>query len=358
MINSIEKIKKQLNSEFRETLVSCRYALENRSLKSNLIIESVTNFWDRKRKVAEHIIKTFSNHECATSNFTGVSYMDVDNGEAIPFLMSGNRFVYDDAICNRIQLLNQSELNEERLIKELIREIDDEIKIIDLYGELISVLPIRYYYHPDTDSLIRAVNEAFLDLFDCKFSTMEMCFESNSSYEEIDKNINRNKIKLIQFTVYDNKSDSLFDRLNTFDYSLLQKIDIEPIMKLYICFSSAMIEILTIMMSNYACAFTPYIRNSKCIHNLIVVSDFFCKKEFGDISKKIIRNALYAHGLYSVIDLKEYIKEYGPIIKNEHIGSFFKLYESSEVKSIDKISFNQILEEAKKWCCDRNIPID
>lgn len=352
--HSIEKDFYELNLEYLMILKKSKTMLAEQ-FDSKIIIDGIVNFWNRKRKKADHIISIFGNSSGKTLFFTGVSTMNVDSGEAIPFLMSGKRFVYDDPICVRIQLLSVPVIDMEKLKKELLYEIEDEIKIIELYGERISVLPIRYYYHPNEKDINKTLDSLFLDLFDRKFKTLGDFFENNNTLVDIEQNINKAKIQTIMFTNDEEEEDPLETRINKFDTSLLAD-DLDFCHKFYFVVFSVLLQSLIIVYSSFACGFAPYLRNGVCLINTLHFWRQYNKTEYKTIVLAILKKSVYSYALYKTLNRGNKIAKNGFLLNDDEISSFFNYFDGcDDTDDIEKVSLNKALGIASCFCEKNNL---
>lgn len=302
---NINSIIRKMNDDFYHILQSSKKELLN-TTNPRLIIDGVVNFWNLKKKQIVFLMNNYYNNIKNSLIFIGVSTMDVGSGEAIPFLMSGKRLIYEENICSRINIFNVPGINESELKKELIEVIDDECKIIEEYGDYVAVIPLRFYSNGLTnDKIVPIISKFILFLFDDKFCSKSDMEKHLKSIEDIEKSINHEKFKMIKF--YDNDSeDTIETKINKYFESvgcMKQAPFINSVFEkfYYMCFSILYqaLDIFDLCLKNNI---SPYLRYRIALSNFIIFADYFFNVTNNINIKYMMWNAFYSNLLYQSYD--------------------------------------------------------
>lgn len=335
MSYSINDLVYSLNEEYREFLIKAKEKIISENLSFKCIIDAFISFWNINKKKADHLIKYFSNESASTVVFTGVGYMDSKNGEAIPFLLSGKRYIYDETVCSRISILSIPKVNIRNMINELIKEIDDEVDIIERYGKYISIIPLRYYYGMiKNKDFNNQVNNLFLDLFDQKYTDIKCFFDDNRNLVDVENNINKNKFELLRLTSFEENNLSIEEKVNRyFDNTNFLDFEMNFAQKIYFSSISVIGQALDILLASFACGFSPYIRNEACFNNFIVLSDSFITINKAWISlenerllNNMVVNLFFSFALYYEMDITFYKDKLQNSLYEPFLGKYYDFY--------------------------------
>ena len=343
----------ELNQEYSIVLTKMRNALEENSIEPRNLIDTIINFWNVNRKKANFIVNTLEISGTATVVYTGVKSMRILDGDHIPLLLSGKRFVYDETICTRVHMLEVPMVKKEEIKKELKEEIDDELEIIKEYGDIITVLPLRYYYGLcNYKEYIKQVNNMFLDFFDDKYQSMEEYFAANVSVEDIKNNINIDKINHLMFVSYEGNK-TLEEKVNGFYEGVsFYESNNDFGKKLYFACFSLLSQALDVFLTCFACGFTPFIRSHACLSNFIILASNMPENDYSNIIEKMIINSTFSFALYCETDSDELLSEIEKKTDDGIVGCYYDYYQKIILDNgirLDNISLNFAFELSKRF---------
>ncbi|WP_159881701.1 hypothetical protein [Paenibacillus puerhi] len=175
LIDELHRIQIEYKSVL-ETALTNIYKKE-----SSAVIDEIGVFWERNKKVVQCILRyLFPPYEGYV--FTSATILDLDDSEHYPFISLGKFHFWDDPIYKYVTMLQSTEINKEfdqKMRKQIISTIGDNIKIVDQAFGVIYILPIRLV--TESNQLAhKAATQAFFSLFkdELDFTTYKNNFKT------------------------------------------------------------------------------------------------------------------------------------------------------------------------------------
>jgi hypothetical protein len=157
-----------LIDELHRIQVEYRSVLENALIniykkESSAIIDEIGVFWENNKKIVQCLLRyLFPPYEGYV--FTSATILDLEDCEHYPFISLGKFHFWDDPIYRYVTMLQNTEINkdfDQKMRKQIISTIEDNIKIVDQASGIIYILPIRLVTGA-SQLAHKAANQAFL----------------------------------------------------------------------------------------------------------------------------------------------------------------------------------------------------
>ncbi len=270
------------------------------------VIDEINVFWQKNRRLVEFALRNFVRPYEAYA-FTAATILDVEDFEHYPFVSLGKFHIWDDPIYKYANIVDKtSNLNfNEKIKKQVIATISDNLKILDVAEEIIYILPIRYLSRDTGQLAYKAGMQAFLSLFDKEYS-FEEYKKMFSSIDDIKASLRSGIEQSIIFTEDEDTSIAFETRFAKYKDTTTLPIskdacDAEVFWFAIFSYLSQAFDIL-LMCTEYQ--LNPYIRFDIAFKYMLILSGNF--KEQKEIQNMIFKGAV-AHILHRTFN-KEKVK--------------------------------------------------
>lgn len=277
------------------------------------VVDEINVFWQKNRKLVEFALRNFVRPYEAYA-FTAATILDVEDFEHYPFVSLGKFHIWDDPIykyANIVDKTSNFDFNE-KIKKQVIATISDNLMILDVAEEVIYILPIRYLSNDTGQLAYKAGMQAFLSLFDKKYS-FEEYKKTFSSIDDIKASLRSGIEQSIIFTEDEDTSVAFETRFTKYkDTNTLpiskDACDAEIFWFAIFSYLSQAFDIL-LMCTEYQ--LNPYIRFDIAFKYMLILSGNF--KDQKEIQNMIFKGAV-AHILHrtfnkekaKLVDFKRY----------------------------------------------------
>lgn len=131
-----------LQEEYKELLIKASHDILSTNI--NAVIDEIIVFWSRNKKLVNCILN-YLNKPFSSYVFTAATLLDIDDNEHFPFIAFGEYNFWDDPIYRYIEITKNIKNTNwgKRLQEEVLKTINDNIKIIEKTNGFIYILPIR-----------------------------------------------------------------------------------------------------------------------------------------------------------------------------------------------------------------------
>ena len=349
----------EVQKEYKDLLVRLREQLTQNNYSP--ILDEIEIFWYKHRRLVGHTIRYLSK-PYQTYVFTAAVILDIDDLEHYPFLCLGDCHIWDDPIFSYIRMKEKSPnvvFNRE-IEEQILRTIEDNIRIITELNDYILILPIRMISEVDLDVREKAAERSFFSLFNQPPKSIGEYFEQYTTIEDIDNGIPEAVKERIIFGENDTTSDSFVDRFNENKRdSLLPISDKTTDAEVFLMRVFGYIyQALDIISNAVAYRFVPYIRYDVAFKYTLILYRAFEEIPEGNlwINKLIIAHILHKSfdkESFKGISIQDYIKR---IRETDFEKSLFREIEKEKIFTdnqhpqllidiIDKTIKNTLLKE-------------
>lgn len=267
-----------------------------------LVMDEISIFWHRNRDLIRLILRyILSNKNCYV--FTGATFLDIDDLEHFPFITLGDMHLIDDPLCKYAGFIGKfynGEISED-LKNQIVLSVQDNIKIIDKYADLIYILPITLLEDIDNELIQSASKQAIFSMFKNDTSlTMEKYFATYKRIEEVAIALNDEVKETIIFSENDNlELDFIYrfkEHISAIPLSFPNASEAEIFFNIM---NGFFLQAISILLTCAEYQMIPYIRYNVCFYYVIS----FCKILPKDVlMQEILFKCLCAHILYRNFD--------------------------------------------------------
>lgn len=171
-INLLKEELKDLQIRYKNVLLKAKDNIFRTD--TNAIVDEINVFWYKNRKLVEFALRNLVRPYQAYI-FTGACTLDVENYEHYPFVSLGKFHIWDDLICDYINIVDKSFNSDfnKKMKKQIVETISDNLKILDEAEEIIYILPIRFLSNDIKQLIYDAGKQVFLSMFDKRYSFEE-----------------------------------------------------------------------------------------------------------------------------------------------------------------------------------------
>ncbi|MBP3242024.1 MAG: hypothetical protein J6M92_16020 [Oribacterium sp.] len=270
LLNRIQIIQ----NEYRELLIELLPKLKGYHAPEAL--DEINLFWMRHIDEVQLFLRSWFPGDDSYI-FTAITYMDFDDNEHLPFLLLGNRHIFDDPLSKYAEIRNNmSESKDANFLSEQIGiTAEDNIKVLEnSHGEIL-ILPVRLFNQVDSyNSFFRIGEQAFVSLFN-GIDSLDDYFSKCSTIDDIKQFARKDIGSLVMFSDDDDMSQPFEKRFsNTLDNTQFM---VDPnkqdsynfFMLVYGCIQQA-IDVITSCVE-YGCI--PFIRYPVALHYISLLSE-------------------------------------------------------------------------------------
>lgn len=303
-----------IQHEYKELLAKLLPILQTSSCHE--VFDEINIFWFKYNKIIQlYYYNFFVGNDSYV--FTASTYLNYDEQEFLPFLLVGNKHVFDDPLSKFSQIINKNvtNFNQDILYNQIVLTIQNNLKLLENINNNIFILPLRLLTQSNTNNFLYDLGEKFfISLFN-EIDNIDDYFNKCSNIHEIKRYIRNDVINLISFTVDDNKLLSFEERfhiaLNDLKHILNPtKSDAYNFFMIIFGYIQQAIDIMASCIE-YKCI--PFIRNLVTVNYILLVTEGVEEIEHIKLLryKMIIAYLIYAHfdrDILSSINFKEFIK--------------------------------------------------
>jgi hypothetical protein len=333
-----------LKSELQKLQFEYRKILENTSRNifqrdSTAVIDEINIFWHRNKKLVQSILR-YLHKPYNAYVFTAATIMDIDDYEHYPFVSLGEYHFWDDPIYTYSKIIGKGNNNSfgDKMRKQVISTINDNIKILEYTPDIIYILPIRLLSNTDDNTVHNAAQQAFLSLFqnNVDFNYYRKNFKTIS---DIKNGLSHGIENSIIFSEDDDNSLDFETRFRDYKASTILplKNDATDAEVFWFCIYSYLAQAFDIMLMCTEYQLIPYIRFEVAFKYMIRLS-----ANFGD--SKELTNMMFkcaiAFMTHHTFDKKKLstigFKEYYEMVRNFNFeNKLFSDLQQEEISFFD-----------------------
>ena len=347
----LEGIIKKLQGDY-VSILNAALANENHE-DFVFIVDEINLFWFKNRDIVGLILKHISyNYECFT--FTGATFLDVDDYEHYPFVVFGKIHIVDDPLYKFMTIYKRVTERDfsEKLKRQIISTIKDNIKIIQSYSNSIYILPVTLLTDLNEDLHKEVCDQIFFSMFKDSNIKFEDYRQKFSNISDIELALANGVAESIVFSE-DEKHGSLSIRFKSFiDETPFAKTEINEAMQFFFVVYGFISQSLSILLRCSEYKMVPYLRSEIIFrYTMLIGMNFRDSAEMG----KMIFRSICAHILYRSFDKSHfYCIEFERYLNEIEIINFDKLFDffESRNENLFGVPFetirNQINDELSK----------
>lgn len=305
----------EVQKEYKDLLVNLRDKLTQNN--SAPILDEIEVFWHKHRRLVRNAIRYLSK-PYQTFVFTAAVILDIDDYEHYPFLCLGNCHIWDDPIYAYICMKEKSpnEAFNKAFEEQILKTIEDNIRIISELNNYILILPIRMISEIDTYERIRISEKLFFSLFKKPPTSIDEYRKSYSTIDDLDKGLADEVKDRIILSEDDIESNTFIERFNECK-SVSQlpikdnSTDAEVFWMHVFGYISQAVDIIS---NAVTYKFVPYIRYNVAFKYILILYNSFEKIPE---NQYWLNRVIVAHILHEVFDkekcvnynIKDYVKK-------------------------------------------------
>lgn len=276
MMNKIHLIQ----NDYRDLLKSLLSGMNRDNVLEAL--DEINIFWIRHIKEVElYLIYWFSGADSYV--FTAATMINYKAKEHLPFLLIGEKHVFDDPLTTYTEIL--SEIPEGKYADFWYRQIrktaEDNLMLLENIKEKIVILPLREFMPLDKNTELFELGDlAFLNLFEGIDSVKDF-LQKCDSMEDVVRYFRNGLNDIIVFSENDNFTLPVAERfklaLNDIQYMI--NTDGSEAYVFYKIITSYLMQALDIINSCMLFNCVPYIRNKLTFHYILLLLDIMSKDD-------------------------------------------------------------------------------
>ena len=293
------------------------------------ILDEIKCFWLERLEIIELEIDNLVKKETCFV-LSGAIYLDVSEYEHYLFKSLGSlHFLYDPFLkLDLFFRLPSEKINHDHMIGLLRRTYSDTIKILTTYKGYFYILPLQEIAVKDIDEHLQLINTFFWrfisTVFDSEFKNNEAFCDKYETFEEIEKDINKNVLDHLIFNDFGDRELPLRERLDehrsTFEKTSSLVNDVSESQLFVVSVFSQISQVLDILFVNLYLSTSPFIRRNVTFNYLLSIMQTFIDDKH---LRKMLEKTLVFYVLYKTIDLKKLsdlpFPKYVEKIKGKHI---------------------------------------
>lgn len=271
-------------------------------------LDEINLFWFANR----HKIELFLNYYYGadTVMHTGASFLNVNYNEHFPFVMFGEKHIIDDPVGNFGNVMSMLQENPDladNIKEQIILTVEQNIKIIENYNDIIQIFPIRLMNIEDKQENIKTAQNAFFQLFKEEDMDLEKYAKTFTTIEDVVNGIKEYCHNYIFFDK-DEEQAPLEKRFRDFvgKNKFATSMGVNDAQKFYSLIIGYFIQSIDILFACLKYNMYPYIRYAIPFHYLTLIltsmDKALCSKEIQDIYKMIIMS----YALHQNVDLQQF----------------------------------------------------
>lgn len=344
-----------LQTEYRELLTALLPKIKGNHVPEAL--DEINLFWLRHIDEVQLYLKYWFPSENSYV-FTASTFMDFDDNEHLPFLLMGDKHVFDDPLCKYSEIRNSMPdgKDAEFLDDQIGITAEDNLKLLENVHEEIIVLPLRLLNQSsEYDSLYKIGEGAFISLFN-DIDDLNDYFTKCESIDDIISFARDDIGRLVMFSEEDNVTLPLKERFRIALTGTQYMIDANRpdsynfFMLVFGCIQQAIDIIVSCI--DYGCI--PFIRYPVSLHYISLLSESMPDVEHIATFRFKMGVAFIVHklcdkGRLAAVCLDEFIK------KNQKYNFNSRLFRAMEEQGINEKTFLNhtisqfVLDELEKF---------
>lgn len=344
-----------IQMEYKELLSALLPKLK--SFHASEALDEINLFWLRHIKEVQLYLKNWFPGENSYV-FTASTFMDFGDREHLPFLLLGDKHVFDDPLSKYSEV--QSKMSDGKEAEFLYEQIgimaEDNLEILENVQKKILILPLRLLNQlNENNSLYKIGEQAFISLFS-GIDSLNDYFSKCKSIGDIMHFAREDIGKLVMFSEEDDTSLPFEERFRVALSENQYIVDINKpdsknfFMLVYGCIQQAIDIIVSCM--EYGCI--PYIRYPVSLHYISLLSESMLDIEHIIMLRFKMSVAFVVYQLcdkdrLATVSLDEFLK------KNKEYDFSSKLYHVLAQHSVNEKSFlshsitNLVINELEKF---------
>ena len=305
------------------------------------MLDEINLFWFRHMGEIQLYLKNWFSGENSYV-FTADTHMGFDDNEHLPFLLMGDKLVFDDPLSKYSEI--QREMPKGKTSEYLYQQIritaEDNLKLLENVSERILILPLSISNQTSSFEYLYELGEhVFINLFK-DINDLSDYFNKCSSIDDIIQYAHNNIEKLIVFSENDDTTLPFKDRFRTAVAEMQYMVDPNKTdsENFIIIVFGYIQQAISVIVSCVELGCFPYIRNSVSLNYILLLSESMLDiKQINMLRfKASVAFAVYQlfdYERFSAIHLDEFLK------KSQKYKFSTKLFETLKKHDVTESNF-------------------
>lgn len=315
---------RRIQLDYRELLRGYEDEIRKKDISDfrlKALFEEVKIFWFKNQ---EYVLFLLNNVEYTddVAFLAGAVYVDIKNAGHIDFALLGSKRIINDPLSKMSAFFKGDALpfNYSRIKSYVYSVGTDLIDLIDNFSYDFYVIPLGYVDNEREAERLKELSDlaeaCLLAAFDYKYNTLENMADENISFEDIERNLNKNASCAFVYMSANDAKLSLRERIEHFcedmmDYQALKEQQTEPEIFILVTTQNIM-QCLDIFISASEYKMVPFVRNDVVFCYLAALLNAIEKIVSPEILNKcIIAYIAQKRYEFSSKSYSEFIKEFG-----------------------------------------------
>lgn len=285
------------------------------------LFEEVKIFWFKNQGYVSFLLNNVE-YTDDVAFLAGAVYVDIANAGHIDFSLLGRKRIINDPLSKMSGFFKGDTLPfDYSRIKNYVNSVGtDLIDLLDNFSCDFFVIPLGYVDNKRETERLKELSTlaetCVLAAFDYKYSTLENMGDENSTFEDIERNLNKNALSAFVYMSTDDAKLSLRERIEQYcedmmDYQALKEKQTEPEIFILVTIQNIM-QCLDIFITASDYKMVPFIRNDVVFCYLAALLNAIEKIVSSEILNKcIIAYIAQKRYEFSPESYSEFIKEIG-----------------------------------------------
>lgn len=293
--------------------ILCKYESQINSSELSIssicmLLDEVKCFWIKQRKLIELELELLSKEKTCFV-LSGALYLGIAEYEHYYFKSLGDYHIISDPFykLERFFRRPENEIDKQGVIDIFKKAYFDVLNVLKTYGDEFYFIPVQMIATEDEQSHFQFIEDFFWsfisNIFGRKFNSREEFFETYSSLDNIERDLDKKTLSYLIFNDYKDTELSLAERVSRYRKTLLRvsleserKSDAEIFFLGVWCYLSQVADILYVCT---ALGITPYIRFNLTLHYFILIMETF-KDDIG--LRQMIEKTIVCANFYNYAD--------------------------------------------------------
>lgn len=305
------------------------------------VLDEINLFWFRHMGEIQLYLKNWFSGENSYV-FTADTHMGFDDNEHLPFLLMGDKLVFDDPLSKYSEI--QREMPKGKTSEYLYQQIritaEDNLKLLENVSERILILPLSISNQTSSFEYLYELGEhVFINLFK-DINDLSDYFNKCSSIDDIIQYAHNNIEKLIVFSENDDTTLPFKDRFRTAVAEMQYMVDPNKTdsENFIIIVFGYIQQAISVIVSCVELGCFPYIRNSVSLNYILLLSESMLDIKQINMHrfKASVAFAVYQlfdYERFSAIHLDEFLK------KSQKYKFSTKLFETLKKHDVTESNF-------------------
>lgn len=264
---------RRIQYDYRELLRGYEAEIREKNISDyrlKALFEEIKIYWFKKCEYVSFLLNNIE-YTDDVAFLAGAVCVDIENQGHIEFALLGSRRIVNDPLSKMSSFFGGDALplNYHRIKNYVYNVGTDLISLLDNFSDDFYVIPFKYM---DNDSEVKRLKElssfaktCLLAAFDYKYNTLEDMTAENASFEDIERNLNKNALCAFVYLSADDTKLSLRERIEQYsedmmDYEALKERQTEPETFILLTIQNIM-QCLDIFITASEYKMVPFIRN-------------------------------------------------------------------------------------------------